>query len=196
VIERVGGSDPIALDVRIVAATNRNLLEMVAARRFREDLYYRLAVFPIELPPLRARRDDIPSLVRFFVQRAAQRLRVPVREVDDATMARLVAYEWPGNVRELQNAVERAMIVSTGASLEVDALLPAAVAARPKLPPARPLLPAGAAGSEASIRDEYARALDDAGWVIEGPAGAAAKLGIHPNTLRYRLKRLGLGRPG
>ena len=196
VIERVGGSDPIALDVRIVAATNRNLLEMVAARRFREDLYYRLAVFPIELPPLRARTGDIPSLVRFFVQRAAQRLCVPAREVDDATMARLVGYEWPGNVRELQNAVERAMIISTGARLEVDALLPARIAAQPRLPPARPLLPAGASGNEAAVRDEYARALAEASWVIEGAAGAAARLGLHPNTLRSRLKRLGLSRPG
>jgi formate hydrogenlyase transcriptional activator len=195
VIERVGGTEPIPLDVRIVAATNRNLSEMVAARRFREDLYYRLAVFPIELPPLRARREDIPSLVEFFMAHAAVRLRVPPRTVDAAAMARLVAYQWPGNLRELQNAVERAMIVSTGAKLELDALLPAPVVTQPRLPPVRSLLPAGTAPDEQAVRDEYRRALEESGWVIEGAAGAAARLGLHPNTLRSRLKRLGLTRP-
>jgi len=196
VIERVGGSEPTATDVRIVAATNRNLSEMVASRRFREDLYYRLAVFPIELPPLRARRDDIPALVGFFVERAAVRLRVPARPVAPAAMERLVAYDWPGNVRELQNAIERAMIVSTGDHLEVDALVPVPAASRTRLPTPRPLLPAEAGPADAALRTEYARALEAAQWVIEGPNGAAARLGIHPNTLRYRLKRLGLQRPG
>jgi formate hydrogenlyase transcriptional activator len=195
VIERLGGTEPLAVDVRIIAATNRDLSEMVAARQFREDLYYRLAVFPIELPPLRARRDDIPALVEFFVAKAAERLRVPVRAVDASTMARLVAYEWPGNVRELQNAIERAMIISTGTRLEVDALLPAPAVARPRLPPARTLLPTDV-GLDSTLRDDYARALAEADWVIEGPTGAAARLGVHPNTLRYRLKRLGLTRPG
>jgi formate hydrogenlyase transcriptional activator len=188
-LERVGSSETIPIDVRIIAATNRDLAADVTAGRFREDLYYRLSVFPIRLPPLRERRRDIPALVRAFVARAAERLRVPVRVVSPESMERLVAYDWPGNVRELQNAVERAMIVSRGEELEIDAILPRR--APPVLAPTR--TPGGEDGDP--VRERYLAALDGCDWVIEGPSGAAAILGIHPNTLRYRLKRLGITRP-
>jgi formate hydrogenlyase transcriptional activator len=196
--ERVGGSESIHVDVRIVAATNRDLARLAAEKRFREDLYFRLSVFPIALPPLRDRRDDIPALVDLFVARAAQRLRVPRRSLDRAGLERLMSYDWPGNVRELENAIERSMIVSSGATLSVEAAVPTPVlrarasVARVPLVPAVPVVPADA-GLEA--RERYRQALEACDWVIDGPAGAAASLGLHPNTLRYRLKRLGLVRP-
>jgi formate hydrogenlyase transcriptional activator len=182
-LERVGGATPIRVDVRIIAATNRDLAELVADDRFREDLYYRLRVFPIHVPPLRARKDDLPRLVAHFALRAAQRLRVPERRVTAEAMRRLTDYDWPGNVRELQNAIERAMILSRGDTLDVDAVVPRQIAAFhvDAAPPA--------------IRQQYVDALEAAQWVIEGPAGAAARLGLHPNTLRHRLKRLGIERP-
>ena len=201
-IERVGASDAIRVDVRIVAATNRDLATMVGEGGFREDLYYRLSVFPLALPPLRERREDIPLLVEFFIARAAERLHVPVRRIDADGLARLCDYDWPGNVRELQNAIERAMIVSTGSVLDVDAVLPAPLikarqqaATRP--PPVGEAAPPPQPGErDAGLRHEYEAALDECQWVIEGAGGAAARLGVHPNTLRYRLKRLGLARPG
>jgi formate hydrogenlyase transcriptional activator len=182
-VQRVGGSDAIPVDVRIVAATNRDLRAMITDGRFREDLYYRINVFPIELPPLRARKADLPALVDAFIERAAARLRVPPRRVSPAAHRRLAAYEWPGNVRELQNAIERAMIVSTGSELDTDTVLPRGFA--PPTPPA----------SSDALRAEYVAALEACNWVIEGAAGAGARLGIHPNTLRHRLKKLGIERP-
>jgi formate hydrogenlyase transcriptional activator len=193
-LERVGGAETIAVDVRVVAATHRDLADDAAAGRFRKDLYYRLSVFPLALPPLRERRGDIPALVEAFVARAATRLRVPPRTVGPDGMRRLVEYPWPGNVRELQNAIERAMIVSQGEALDVDAMLPRrapVVAAPPRPEPAAPVDDA-----DGAARERYLAALEGCGWVIEGPSGAAAILGVHPNTLRYRLKRLGISRPG
>jgi formate hydrogenlyase transcriptional activator len=183
VIERVGGQAPIPLDVRIIAATNRDLRQHVADGAFREDLYYRLSVFPIALPPLRERRDDIPGLVESFVEHAAARLRVLPKRVTADAMRRLRDYDWPGNVRELQNAIERAMIVSAGDVLDVEQIVP------------RRIAPIDFERAPDSLRDEYRAALDAAGWVIEGPNGAAARIGLHPNTLRHRLKRIGLERP-
>jgi formate hydrogenlyase transcriptional activator len=180
---RVGGNEAIPVDVRIIAATNRDLREMIADGRFREDLYYRIAVFPLHLPPLRARLGDLPALVESFVDRCAARLRVPRRRVTPEAMRRLAAYPWPGNVRELQNAIERAMIVSTGAELDVDLVLPRGFTA-----------PAAINASD-TLRAEYVAALEASNWVIEGAAGAGARLGIHPNTLRHRLKKLGIERP-
>jgi formate hydrogenlyase transcriptional activator len=181
-VQRVGGNDAIPVDVRIVAATNRDLRAMIADGRFREDLYYRINVFPIALPPLRARKADLPALVETFIERAATRLRVPRRRVSATALRRLASYEWPGNVRELQNAIDRAMIVSTGSELDTETVLP-----RGFSPPPIP--------SSGTLRAEYVAALEACNWVIEGAAGAGARLGIHPNTLRHRLKKLGIERP-
>ncbi len=180
-LERVGSGETIALDVRVIAATNRDLTAAVADETFRADLYYRLSVFPIRVPPLRDRRDDIPGLVDHFIERSASRLRVARRRVPAEAMRRLVSYDWPGNVRELQNAIERAMILSHGDELDVSSVVPTAVRA-----------PTVVRDDE---RGEYTAALEACAWVIEGPTGAAARLGLHPNTLRSRLKRLGISRP-
>ncbi len=182
-IERVGGGESKKIDVRIIAATNRDLPAMVADDRFREDLYFRLAVFPIRLAPLRSRLDDLPELVEHFITRAAERFRLRPRRVTPELIRRLSDHDWPGNVRELQHAIERAMIVSAGGELSVDAIVPRKVA------------PISTGTDSDPLRHEYLRALERASWVIEGAEGAAAQLGLHPNTLRHRLKRLGIARP-
>jgi transcriptional regulator with GAF, ATPase, and Fis domain len=181
-LERLGGGAPVAIDLRVIAATNRDLPAMVAAGRFRQDLYYRLSVFPIPLPPLRARLDDLPLLVDHFVERAATRFRLPRRRVTPEGMRRLAGYDWPGNLRELGNAIERATIVSAGEALDLETVVPAR------------LVGTGADDGEA-LRAQYLAALEACGWVIEGAAGAAAKVGLHPNTFRHRIKKLGITRP-
>ncbi|HEX5057920.1 MAG TPA: sigma 54-interacting transcriptional regulator [Kofleriaceae bacterium] len=182
-LERIGGGEPIKLDVRIIAATNRDLQELIEVDRFREDLYFRLAVFPIHLPPLRSRLEDLPELVAFFVHQASDRLHVPPRRLTPEGLRRLADHDWPGNVRELQHAVERAMIVSTGDSLSIDAMVP------------RRIAPISTGADSDPLRREYLAALESTSWQIEGDSGAAAQLGVHPNTLRYRLKRMGITRP-
>jgi transcriptional regulator with GAF, ATPase, and Fis domain len=182
-VERLGGGDTIRVDVRVIAATNRDPAEMIASGLFRSDLYYRLAVFPIEVPPLAARRDDLPSLARLFVDQAARRIGRMPPHLDEETVRVMQAYAWPGNVRELQNVLERAVILSRGGILDVAALLPVDAQA-----PA----PAPTDDDEAA---RVRRALDDARWVIEGDGGAAAKLGLHPSTLRSRMRRFGIERP-
>jgi PAS domain S-box-containing protein len=194
-LERVGGTETIRVDVRVVAATNRNLAELVASGRFREDLYYRLAVFPVPLPPLRERRSDIPLLVHAFVQRFARQAGRRIEGVSGEVMRRLSAYHWPGNVRELQNVIERAVILTRGLLMEIDAL--------PELTPAAPAAAQAQGGNgapgtesiEAVERTHVERVLRETGWVIEGERGAAQRLGLHPNTLRSRLKRWGVVRP-
>ena len=187
-IERVGGGASIPIDVRIIAATNRDLLEAVRAGAFREDLYYRLSVFPIALPPLRERADDIPLLVRFLVDKFATRAGRRLDGVSPETMRRLVAYRWPGNIRELENVLERAVILATGPTLdfEVDAEL----AADPDVPAGDP----SDSSLEAVERRHIVSVLRQTRWVIEGPRGAAQVLGLHPNTLRSRLKKMGIAR--
>ena len=187
-IERVGGGASIPIDVRIIAATNRDLLEAVRAGAFREDLYYRLSVFPIALPPLRERADDIPLLVRFLVDKFATRAGRRLDGVSPETMRRLVAYRWPGNIRELENVLERAVILATGPTLdfEVDAEL----AADPDVPEGDP----SDSSLEAVERRHIVSVLRQTRWVIEGPRGAAQVLGLHPNTLRSRLKKMGIAR--
>jgi formate hydrogenlyase transcriptional activator len=182
-LDRVGGGEPIKVDVRMIAATNRDLAALVAGGQFRADLYYRLSVFPLHVPPLREREDDLPALVDHFVQRAAERFRLPRRRVTPETMRRLAEHDWPGNVRELQHAIERAMIVSTGDTLDVDAVVP------------RRLTPVSLGVPAPVLRQQYLDALEACGWVIEGASGAAARIGLHPNTLRHRIKRLGIERP-
>ena len=178
-----------SVDIRLVAATNRDLLREVEAGRFREDLYYRLNVFPIAVPPLRERREDIPMLAWEFVKEFAATFGKPVERIDEASMAALVAHAWPGNVRELRNVVERAMILSRGPSVHVE-LLPGRARAAPGPPQ-----PAPATTRDDAERENLRQALAQSGWRIRGSGGAAERLGIKPTTLESRMKKLGLQRP-
>jgi transcriptional regulator with GAF, ATPase, and Fis domain len=207
--ERVGGTQSIKVDVRVIAATNRDLVKSIGEGKFREDLYYRLNVFPIAVPPLRDRAGDVPLLVHFLVARFAASIGVRFESVGKATMERLSRYSWPGNIRELENVLERAIILSNGPTLEIDPeVLASAPAARSAN--AGPPTPFGAererqvaasAGPSASLeslesntRHHILAALEQSGWVIDGPRGAAKILGLHPNTLRSRMKKLGIVR--
>jgi DNA-binding NtrC family response regulator len=190
--ERVGGARCLRSDVRVIAATNRDLSSEVASGRFRADLYYRLNVFPIHVPPLRERRDDIPLLIEHFAGKTARRLGRRSRGVSAAFVARARAYGWPGNIRELENLVERAMITSPDGVLDGSEFL----APSDVTPCAADLAPAV---SSAGALDEVERAhirrvLEDTGWVIEGEGGAARILGLNPSTLRGRLRKLGIHR--
>jgi len=188
--ERVGSGTPIKCDVRIIAATNRDLLKSVKEKTFREDLYYRLNVFPLHLPALRERKDDIPLLIEFLARRAMHRIGKKLDSISADTLQRLVEYPWPGNIRELENIVERAVILSNGPQLEVGhEILP-----EQSPDPARSAA-ADATSLEAVERDHRLQMLMKSEWVIEGANGAAAKLNLHPNTLRGRMKKLGLVRP-
>jgi formate hydrogenlyase transcriptional activator len=191
--EPVGSSRSRQVDVRVIAATNRNLEEAVGAGQFRSDLFYRLNVFPLRVPPLRERPEDIPQLAMFFLSRFARKFGKPLEAVSRQTIELLARYSWPGNVRELQNIVERAAVLASGRTLELGPdLLP--------MSPGRAGSPGGAAApAESTLEDVERRhirqVLEQSRWVIEGPAGAARVLGIHPNTLRSRMVRLGIGRP-
>jgi transcriptional regulator with GAF, ATPase, and Fis domain len=192
--ERVGGSRALRADVRIVAATHRDLHAMVAEGRFREDLWYRLAVFVIHLPPLRDRPEDIPALAGHFAQRAATRFGLPARMPSPEDVTLLAAYAWPGNVRELASVMDRAVLLGQGRSLEIaKALGPVATpvpeaASSPVLP-----APAGAPATlDAAARQHIEAALARAHGRIEGPFGAALALGINPHTLRARMRKLGI----
>jgi formate hydrogenlyase transcriptional activator len=188
--ERLGSTKTIKVDVRLVAATNRDLARMVADGIFRADLYYRLNVFPVVLPPLRERPDDIPRLVRHFTQRFARRMGRRIETIPSAVMDALVRYPWPGNVRELQNVIERAVILSPGPFLQVPPgdLQPAATQSTE---------PASAAVSLADAeREHILGALRETGGVLGGPEGAAARLGMKRSTLYKKMKKLGISRPG
>jgi formate hydrogenlyase transcriptional activator len=193
--ERVGGTETIRVDVRVVAATNRSLPQMVARRQFREDLYYRLNVFPVALPPLRERADDIPPLVQSFLRRFARQAGKRIDDVSPEAMWRLLAYNWPGNVRELQNVIERAVIFARGTMLDVDAL-PDLSATPSPMPIAATPTDSATPRTIAEVERWYVeQVLTETRWVIEGERGAARRLGLHPNTLRSRLKRWGVMRP-
>jgi len=207
--DRLGGTAPVKVDVRVIAATNRDLLAEVRDRRFREDLHYRLNVFPVRLPPLRERRDDIPLLVHFLLGRFAARVGKPFDGVTRRTMQRLQEYPWPGNVRELENVLERAVILATGPTLDIAPdLLPNPVPAPVCEPPSAAAAPQDAAlaaaprtpgqtppSLEAVERDHILVVLRQTNWIITGPRGAARLLGLHANTLRSRMKKLGIARP-
>jgi len=180
--ERVGGTRTLRVDVRMIAATNQNLADTVNTGRFRSDLYYRLNVFPIVLPPLRERREDIPDLVRYSVQRFARRLNKRIETIPTDTMAALCAYDWPGNIRELENAIERAVILTTGSALDV----PVAAFRRPQ--PAPPI----AGTLEATEREAILHALRETHGVLGGPRGAATRLGMKRTTLQSRMRKLGI----
>jgi formate hydrogenlyase transcriptional activator len=186
--ERLGSPRTIRVNVRVVAATNRDLAPMVADGQFRSDLYYRLNVFPVVLPPLRERRDDITRLVRHFAQKVARRMGRQIETIPAEAMDALVRYPWPGNVRELENVIERAVILSPGPALhfnlgDLKAAAPAEV-------------PAGAAVTLADAeRDHILGVLRETGWVLGGPNGAAARLAMKRTTLQSKMKKLGIARP-
>ena len=197
--ERLGDTKTIRVDVRLVAATNRDLAAMVADGRFRSDLYYRLNVFPLVLPPLRERRDDIPTLVRHFAQRFARRMGRRIETIPSAVMEALIGYPWPGNIRELQNVIERAVILSLSSSLQVPlADLPPAATQVPA-PTAdavtqTPVEPAAAVTLADAEREHILGALRETGWVVGGPKGAAARLGMKRSMLYWKMKKLGISR--
>ncbi len=195
--EPVGSSRTVKVDVRVIAATNRALEEEVAAGRFRADLFYRLNVLPVRVPPLRERRADIPQLVMFFIQRHAKRIGRTVEGVSRESLERLMAYPWPGNVRELENVVERALVLSRGGVLDIgsDQLpsVPGTASAGSTASPS--MMPVATTGTLEEVERSYiAATLLKTGWVVEGPNGAARLLNMHPNTLRSRMKKLGLER--
>jgi len=186
--ERLGGTKTIKVDVRLVAATNRNLGEMVEERRFRDDLYYRLNVFPVSVPPLRERPEDIEALVHYFVRRFARRMKRRIDAIPQETLDVMRAYPWPGNVRELENLIERAVILSQGPRLAVPV---------GELTSRRP--PASRHDSESTLegvgRAHILRVLEETNWILGGPRGAAARLGTKRTTLHSLMKRLGIVRP-
>jgi transcriptional regulator with GAF, ATPase, and Fis domain len=208
--ERLGSTRTKKVDVRLVAATNRDLESMIESREFRSDLYYRLNVFPIRIPPLRERREDIPVLARYFAQKFAEQMEKRIETIPAATMRALTEWDWPGNVRELANFIERAVILTRGGSLEV----PLAELRRRYIDESRPMAPSqdrddiarivketiNALDRRRSVADEYdrsqreqiVRALNDSKGRVGGENGAAARLGINRTTLLSRMKKLGI----
>jgi formate hydrogenlyase transcriptional activator len=182
--ERLGGTRTIKVDVRLVAATNRDLAQMINDRQFRTDLYYRLSVFPISIPRLSERADDVPKLVRYFTQKYARRMNKPIENISQQTMEALTRYAWPGNVRELENLIERAVILTRGATLEIP---------RSELRSA-PEDKSAAITLEDAEREHIRRVLEQTGWVVGGTNGAAARLGMKRTTLQSKMKKLGIAR--
>src|ERR1041384_533620 len=186
--ERLGSTRTQKVDVRLIAATNCDLEQLVSERKYRSDLYYRLNVFPVMIPPLRERREDIPTLARFFPQKYAQRLKKRIESISAEAMTALTGYSWPGNVRELEHFIERAVVLTQGSELELSIS---------ELKPASPSKTTDTVSTlEAAERGHILRALEEAHWVIGGPNGAAARLGMKRTTLQSRMQKLGLGRSG
>jgi formate hydrogenlyase transcriptional activator len=184
--ERLGSTKTTKVNVRLVAATNRDLATMVGDKQFRSDLYYRLNVFPVTIPPLRDRGQDIPLLVRYFAQKFARRMNKRIEAIPAEVMTALSRYHWPGNIRELENLIERAVILSQGTELYV----PLA-----ELKTAPNVKAQAVTSLEIAERDHILRALQAAKWVIGGQAGAAAKLGMKRTTLQSKMQKLGITRP-
>jgi formate hydrogenlyase transcriptional activator len=191
------------VDVRLVAATNRDLGQMAANGQFRNDLYYRLNVFPVVLPPLRERRDDIPQLVRHFAQKVARRMSRRIETIPAEAMDALVEYHWPGNVRELENVIERAVILSPGPALRINVSeLKPSPAQTGAVRASLDLTPDGADGGAPATktlndaeREHILSALRESRWVLGGPNGAAARLAMKRTTLQSKMKKLGISRP-
>ena len=184
--ERLGSTRTHRVDVRVVAATHRNLEHMVKRNEFREDLYYRLNVFPVIVPPVRARREDIPALVSYFVDVYGRKIGKCVEQIPEETMLALCSYDWPGNVRELQNLIQRAVILSCNGIL-------------PNPLPSNHLETVTVTSRSAALKEVdralILQTLEAAGWMIGGPDGAAARLGLKRTTLFYKMKKLGISRP-
>ncbi|HXQ36060.1 MAG TPA: sigma 54-interacting transcriptional regulator, partial [Anaerolineales bacterium] len=185
--ERVGGSRTIKVNVRVIAATNRDLKKATQEGKFRPDLYYRLNVFPIQIPPLRERKEDILGLVRYFAMKYGTRLGKKVETIPQETMDALMAYSSPGNVRELENMIERAVIIAHSSVIQIDESLDAQVDTGLKT--------SGSGALEDVERAHILRVLDETNWVIQGKRGVASVLGLDPGTLRSRMKKLGIKRP-
>jgi PAS domain S-box-containing protein len=186
-LERVGGSHTLNVDVRVIAATNRDLKKAITAGNFREDLYYRLNVFPIALPPLRERTGDIPLLVQHFAKKYAQKVGKVIEKIPQKVMDALHAYPWPGNVRELENIIERAVILSPGSTFKVEELL--------EMLQVTEVQPRSSLTLEEVERNHILRVVAETGWKIEGKQGAAARLDVNPSTLRSRMEKLGIQKP-
>ena len=201
--ERIGGTTSLSADVRVVAATNRDLRQAIAEGSFRSDLYYRLAVFPLEMPPLREREGDLRLLVENFVRRSARKVGKAIRGIHPEALERLAAYTWPGNVRELQNVIERSVIVCESETFTLDPSWPDSDPAldepnyscQPAEPP-EPSSPAQSGSLRSTLddiqREAILRALQSCNWVIGGPRGAAARLGVKRTTLQARIHKLGI----
>jgi transcriptional regulator with GAF, ATPase, and Fis domain len=183
--ERLGSSNTIKVDVRIIATTNRDLEEEVRKGRFRQDLYYRLNVFPITVPPLRQRKEDIPLMVQAFIERYCRKLGKQITSIQKQTMKILQEYPWPGNVRELESIIERAVIMCPGPVFQL----------ADKLEISSPALSSAVKTLEETERNQILKILSETQWRIEGKDGTAAVLGLHPSTLRARMHKLGIVRP-
>ncbi|HET6371779.1 MAG TPA: sigma 54-interacting transcriptional regulator, partial [Candidatus Polarisedimenticolia bacterium] len=184
--ERVGGTQTLKIDVRVIAATNRNLGQAIEEGRFRADLFYRLNVFPIAIPPLRQRLEDVPRLARHFAMMYSSKMGKRIGVIGEPVLSQLMAYHWPGNVRELQNVIERAVILSTNERFVLDDALSA------------PKPPAGSTQARTLLeieRDHIRSVLESVGWRVSGERGAARILGLKRTTLEARMSRLGISRP-
>ena len=190
-LTRVGGEQPVSVDVRVIAATNRDLRQAIQEGTFREDLFYRLSVFTLELPPLRQRQEDIPSLAAHFAERYAQHLRRPAPTLDEGVVGHLQGYAWPGNVRELEHLINRAVLLCEDGVIRVGDLLLPSVGRRA----GDPVPPAPAAGEDLDEKQQLVEALQATNWMIYGERGAANLLGMNPEKLRYRMRKYGLRRP-
>jgi formate hydrogenlyase transcriptional activator len=196
--ERLGSSRTIRTDARLIAATNRNLEAMVSEQKFRSDLFFRLDVFPVHVPPLRERDGDIPLLARHFTQQFSRRMKKVIETIPSAAMDALSRYHWPGNIRELQNVIERAVIISTGPALSVDVADLKFVKAGPPAPE-NPAFPKSTNGTLHNVlketeRQQILKALKQSNWIVAGPNGAAAHLGMNRSTLQVRIRKLGISR--
>ena len=195
--ERLGSSRTLQTDARLIAATNRDLEAMVGDQKFRSDLFYRLNVFPIQVPPLRERQSDIPLLIRHFAQQFSKRMNKVLNAIPSMTMEALCRYPWPGNIRELQNVIERAVIISTGPALQVDL---GDLKLSKSASPVEKLSRAGSTNGglrdvlAETEREQVLKALEQCNWILAGPNGAAAFLGMNRSTLRLRMQKLGLSR--
>ena len=197
--ERLGSTRTISVDVRLIAATNRSLERMVSEKQFRDDLYYRLHVFPITIPPLRERHEDIPLLVRFFASKFARRMKKGIETIPAPAVTALQQYHWPGNIRELENVIERAVILTSGTELQIPLnemkLHTKAATGSPEHMIGKVENTGPEPGSlEAVEREHILRVLRETDWVVSGPKGAAATLGLKRTTLQARMKKLGITR--